>query len=47
MGWTGIVVRMMHLFATTTPDQALELGKIAAVTEVETPRSGKLVGAKR
>ena len=33
-GWTGIVARMMHLFATTTPEQALELGKLAAVTEV-------------
>ena len=45
-GWTGIVARMMHLFATTTPEQALELGKTAAVTEVGTPQSGKLVGAK-
>jgi hypothetical protein len=33
-GWTGIVARAMHLFATTTPEQALELGKVAAVTEV-------------
>jgi hypothetical protein len=33
-GWTGIVARMMHLFATTTPEQALELGKMAAVTDV-------------
>jgi hypothetical protein len=33
-GWTGIIARMMHLFATTTPEQALELGKLAAVTEV-------------
>jgi hypothetical protein len=32
-GWTGIVARMMHLFATTTAEQALELGKIAAVSE--------------
>jgi hypothetical protein len=32
-GWTGIVARMMHLFATTTPEQALELGQLAAVTE--------------
>jgi Mannosylglycerate hydrolase MGH1-like glycoside hydrolase domain/Glycosyl hydrolase family 63 C-terminal domain len=30
-GWTGIVARMMHLFATTTPEQVLELGKLAAV----------------
>jgi hypothetical protein len=34
-GWTGIVARMMHLFATTTPEQVLELGKGAAITEVE------------
>jgi hypothetical protein len=36
-GWTGLVARMMHLFATTTPRQALELGKQAAVTEASTP----------
>jgi hypothetical protein len=29
-GWTGIVARGMHLFATTTPDQLLELGKAGA-----------------
>ncbi len=34
-GWTGIVARMFHLFATTTAEQALELGKFAAVTEVK------------
>jgi hypothetical protein len=33
-GWTGIVARMMHLFATTTAEQALALGKAAAVAEV-------------
>ena len=33
-GWTGIVARLMHLFATTTDKQALELGKMAAVTDV-------------
>jgi hypothetical protein len=33
-GWTGMVARGMHLFATTTPAQAHELGKRAAVTEV-------------
>jgi Glycosyl hydrolase family 63 C-terminal domain len=31
-GWTGIVARAMHLFATTTPARVLELGKSAAVT---------------
>ena len=30
-GWTGVVARGMHLFATTTPEQVLELGKDAAV----------------
>ena len=33
-GWTGIIARAMHLFATTTAEQVLELGKKAAVTEV-------------
>ena len=31
-GWTGLIAGIMHLFATTTPEQALELGKVAAVT---------------
>ena len=26
-GWTGIIARIMHLFATLTPEQALEGGK--------------------
>jgi len=33
-GWTGLIAGAMHLFATTTPEQALELGKIAAFTEI-------------
>ena len=33
-GWTGIVARGMHLFATSTAEQTLELGKLAAVVEV-------------
>lgn len=37
-GWTGVIARIMHLFATTTAEQALELGKIAAVTEVTNTR---------
>ena len=32
-GWTGLVARMMHLFATTTPEQVLELGTTAAIIE--------------
>ncbi|HEY1436866.1 MAG TPA: glucosidase [Casimicrobiaceae bacterium] len=35
-GWTGIVARGMHLFATSTGAQFLTLGKAAAITEVET-----------
>jgi hypothetical protein len=34
-GWTGVIARGMHLFATTNAEQVLELGKMAAVTEVE------------
>lgn len=36
-GWTGVIARAMHLFATTTADQALEIGKMAAVVEIEQP----------
>ena len=36
-GWTGFIARAMHLFATTTPDQVLELGKLAAVVETGKP----------
>jgi hypothetical protein len=34
-GWSGIVARLMHLFATTTPEQALELGKLVTTVDVE------------
>jgi len=36
-GWTGVIARSMHLFATTTAEQVQKLGKIAAVVEVDTP----------
>jgi hypothetical protein len=42
-GWTGIVARLMHLFATTTPEQLLQLGKMAGFTEVQKPRDAELV----
>ena len=32
-GWTGIVARLMHLFATTTAEQVRELGKPAALVD--------------
>lgn len=41
-GWTGAIARLMHLFATTTPEQALQLGAKAAVIEVQKPRKGEL-----
>jgi hypothetical protein len=34
-GWTGLIARTMHLFATRTAEQFLELGKAAAVVETE------------
>jgi hypothetical protein len=46
-GWTGIVARMMHLFATTTAEQALESGKMSAVTEVKTSTTDGAVGAAK
>ena len=36
-GWTGLVARAIHLFATSTGAQFLERGTIASVTEVERP----------
>ncbi len=38
-GWTGVIARTMHLFATTTSEQALGVGKLAAVTPIEGPAS--------
>src|SRR6516165_9718895 len=46
-GWTGIVARLMHLFATTTSEQVIELGKAAAVTEVEQSRGNLTSHAAR
>jgi hypothetical protein len=33
-GWTGLVARIMHLFATTNAEQVLALGNAAALTEI-------------
>jgi hypothetical protein len=41
-GWTGIVARGLHLFATTTAEQLLEFGKLAPIVEVDKPRSEQL-----
>ncbi|MBV8138701.1 MAG: glucosidase [Deltaproteobacteria bacterium] len=34
-GWTGLVARTIHLFATTTSEEFLQLGKIASVADIE------------
>jgi len=39
-GWTGGIARTMHLFATTTAEQYRELGRLAAIVEVEDPARG-------
>ena len=44
-GWTGVIARAMHLFATTTADQVLELGKSAAVVETTRERRGSRLQA--
>jgi len=44
-GWTGIIARTMHLFATLTPDQALERGKTAYFeSQVQMEIAGAPVG---
>jgi hypothetical protein len=40
-GWTGVIARAMHLFATSTAEQFLDLGKLAGITEVEPARGGQ------
>ena len=39
-GWTGIIARAMHLFATSTPKEFLELGTVCW-------RDGRGIGAER
>jgi hypothetical protein len=46
-GWTGIIARSMHLFATTTAEQMLQLGRKAAAIEIQKETDGQLVGATR
>ncbi len=40
-GWTGIVARGLHLFATATAEQVLTLGKMAAVIDANNPHRGQ------
>jgi hypothetical protein len=39
-GWTGIVARIMHMFATTTAQQVIELGQKATIVETESAWGG-------
>ncbi len=44
-GWTGIIARAMHMFATSTAEQVLELGQKAAIVETESAWSTELAEA--
>jgi hypothetical protein len=46
-GWTGVVARMMHLFATTSSEQVLQLGKTAAFTARGGGYAGAVSGSKQ
>jgi hypothetical protein len=41
-GWSGLVARGMHLFATTTAEQMLQLGKQAALVETDSASGARL-----
>jgi len=44
-GWTGGIARAMHVFATSTAEQFLELGKMAGAVEIEPAQSGQSAAA--
>ena len=44
-GWTGVIARLMHLFATSHAQEFLDLGKAAVIQELEPTRSGQTEGA--
>jgi Mannosylglycerate hydrolase MGH1-like glycoside hydrolase domain len=44
-GWTGVIARAMHLFATSTAAEFLELGAKAGIIEVEPEQSGQMEAA--
>ncbi len=46
-GWTGLIARSLHLFATTTSEQVLELGKVAAVSETAPPAEARRVASRK
>jgi hypothetical protein len=45
-GWTGVIARAMHLFATTSAEQILEGGTVAAMNGAEGPIGAKTEPAK-
>jgi hypothetical protein len=46
-GWTGIIARAMHLFATSTGEDFLELGKAAALVEIAPSKPAVQTAAQR
>jgi hypothetical protein len=38
-GWTGVIARLMHLFASTSSEQVIELGKKAAFIELKSEKT--------
>ncbi len=44
-GWTGVIARTMHLFATTTAHQLRDLGTAAAVIEIQPPGAARKAAA--
>jgi hypothetical protein len=46
-GWTGVVARGMHLFATSTAAEVLEFGKAAGAMETEPPKPAATRGRGR
>jgi hypothetical protein len=41
-GWTGVIARLMHIFATSTPDEVLELGSHAIINEIDSDWAERL-----
>jgi hypothetical protein len=46
-GWTGVVARGMHLFATSTAQEFLEFGKAAGAMELDPLKAAALADAAR
>jgi len=41
-GWTGVIARLMHIFATSTAEEVLQLGSQAVIHETESDWSERL-----